>query len=49
MSKNKYIISNLIANEDVTPGNRLVRVGDDKFLAFTMLLRCRFINLKNKL
>ena len=49
MFKNKYIILNLAANEDVTPGNRLVRIGDDEFLAFTIFLRCRFINFWSEL
>ena len=49
INKNKYIVANLAANEDVTPGNRLVRIGDEEFFVLTMFLRCRFINLKNKL
>ena len=49
ISKNKYIMSNLAANEDETPGKRLVWIGEVEFLAFTMFFKCRFINLKHQL
>ena len=42
-------MSNLAANEDETPGKRLVRIGKAEFLAFTMFFKCRFIKLKHKL
>jgi len=45
MSKNKHIISDLTAIEDVIARNLLVWIGEVGFLAFTVLLKCRFIKL----